>query len=54
MGVGVVRCEPWCLAGVFETENKAKDLVIKLGTDYEVFYGSYKLGTTSFSWGIEL
>ncbi|ECW0470513.1 TPA: hypothetical protein R4G84_002866 [Salmonella enterica subsp. enterica serovar Mississippi] len=54
MGWGVVRFEPWCLAGVFETEHKAKDLATKLGTDYEVFYGSYKLGTASFIWGIEL
>lgn len=37
--VGVIRCSPWCLFGVFCNYEQALEFAAILGKDYEVFWG---------------
>ncbi|MBW4542285.1 MAG: hypothetical protein KME43_24580 [Myxacorys chilensis ATA2-1-KO14] len=48
MGWSVFRMNPWSLYGVFETEHEANQTRAKAGSEYEVSYGSYQLGTDNF------
>ncbi|WP_368941623.1 hypothetical protein [Citrobacter werkmanii] len=48
IGWGVLKCAPWDLVGVFETELRARDFAVNLGADYEVVFGTYKPGTNNF------
>jgi len=47
-GWGVLRDEPWELAGFFKTEKEAQKLSEILSSDYEVKYGSNCIGTDNF------
>jgi hypothetical protein len=45
---GVIRLDPWDVAGTFTTEDEAKSKLKKYGSDYKVVYGSRKLGSNDF------
>lgn len=44
-GFGMVRPEPWHLAGIYPDGDQAKARAEALGTDYEVRFGSNRYGT---------
>jgi hypothetical protein len=48
VGWGVIRNEPWDLAGMFPTKQEAEVAREKLGESYRVRYGSRKLGSNDF------
>ncbi|MEJ9852237.1 hypothetical protein R0790_24880 [Escherichia coli] len=48
IGWGVIRCSPWNLLGVFDDYDEALEFSLLLGEDYEVIWGSHKLGTSGF------
>ncbi len=48
-GWGVVRLEPWHLAGVFTSSAEAENLARTLGRDYTVKYGDHAAGSPEFS-----
>lgn len=47
-GYGVLRREPWHLAGVGTSLEAAQAFATKLGTDYRVRFGSQRIGTDDF------
>jgi hypothetical protein len=47
-GWGVVRNNPWHLAGVYATKDVAETKAASLGVGYEAKYGSHRLGTDDF------
>lgn len=47
-GWGVVRRSPWDLVGLFPTKVEAEAERAKLGPNYEVGYGSRRLGSNDF------
>lgn len=49
-GWGVVRGEPWHLAGIFKTEAEARAKARELGAHYEVHYGDGRNGSDDFVW----
>ncbi len=48
-GWGVVRQNPWHLAGMFASSVDAEKLAEKLGPGYTVKYGDHRLGSPDFS-----
>lgn len=48
-GWGVVRLEPWHLAGVFESSIDAENLAQELGPAYTVKFGDHAIGSQEFS-----
>lgn len=48
LGWAVVRSKPWHLVGVYATEDDAKSKCSELNGEYEVCYGSYRLGSDDF------
>ncbi len=48
-GWGVVRLEPWRLAGVFASSIDAENLAPQLGAAYVVKFGDHAIGSTEFS-----
>lgn len=48
-GWGVVRLDPWHLAGIFASSIDAENLVRKLGPAYSVKFGDHAVGSTEFS-----
>lgn len=48
-GWGVVRLNPWHLAGVFASSIDAENLAEKLGPGYVVKFGDHALGSPDFS-----
>ncbi|ODQ05708.1 MULTISPECIES: hypothetical protein [unclassified Shigella] len=53
LGWGVVRNSPWELKGVYATEEQAKQKAQSLGSDYEIHFGSHRLQSDDFVWGVE-
>lgn len=51
LGWGVVKYDPWHLYGVYKTKEKAELAANKLSKEYEVHYGSHKVGSDDFMWG---
>jgi hypothetical protein len=49
-GWGVVRIEPWRLAGVFDSSADAERLAASLGPEYSVKYGEHAVGSPEFTW----
>lgn len=47
-GWAVVRKQPWHLAGVFDSEETAKEVVQRTGDGYVVSTGAWRLGTDDF------
>lgn len=47
-GFGVIKPDPWHLAGIFPDERQATVRATALGPDYEVRFGSNKYGTDDF------
>lgn len=47
-GWGVIRSEPWHLAGFFKTEEEARQLANSMDANYQVKYGSNNFGTDDF------
>lgn len=52
LGWGIVRPAPWHLAGVYATKDVAEMKASEFGGDYEVKYGSHRLGSDDFVSGI--
>ncbi len=50
LGWGVVRNNPWHLAGVYTAKESAEAEALKLGNQYEIHYGSHRLGSDDFVW----
>ncbi|HDL7801233.1 TPA: hypothetical protein PXP53_004274 [Yersinia enterocolitica] len=50
LGWGVVRNNPWHLAGVYTAKESAEAEASKLGNQYEIHYGSHRLGSDDFVW----
>lgn len=48
-GWGVVRLNPWHLAGVFKSSADAEDLARRLGPAYVVKYGDHVFGSPEFT-----
>jgi hypothetical protein len=48
-GWGVVRLEPWHLAGVFASSIDAEKLAQQLGPAYLVKFGDHEIGSSEFS-----
>ncbi|SPZ52601.1 Uncharacterised protein [Serratia quinivorans] len=48
LGWGVVRNDPWSLAGVFSNKKDAETKAIDVGDGHEVKYGSHRLGSDDF------
>lgn len=48
-GWGVVRLDPWHLAGVFHESADAENLAQMLGATYLVKYGDHVAGSPDFS-----
>ena len=48
-GWGVVRLNPWHLAGVFVSSLDAEELAQKLGEGYIVKYGDHVFGSPDFT-----
>jgi len=48
-GWGVLRMQPWHLAGVFAASEEAENLARVLGAAYTVKYGEHKPGSADFS-----
>lgn len=48
VGWGVVRNNPWDLAGMFPPKEEAEAAKGRLGAAYEVRHGSRKLGSNDF------
>ncbi|EPY5210447.1 hypothetical protein ACXDTG_004881 [Klebsiella pneumoniae] len=53
VGWGVIRFSPWDLFGVFSSYEQAQEFASILGEDYEVIWGTYRLGTSEFLCGFE-
>lgn len=49
-GWGVVRNAPWHFAGLYSTEQEAKQKAAELGAEYEVHYGENREGSDDFIW----
>jgi len=47
---GVVKNEKWDLAGVYGNQEDARAKADEMGVDYQVHFGSHKLGTDDFIW----
>jgi hypothetical protein len=47
-GWGVIRLEPWHLAGVFESSADAERLAQTLGPSYAIKFGEHKAGSPQF------
>ncbi|WKL69431.1 hypothetical protein Q1Z72_12520 [Pseudomonas qingdaonensis] len=50
LGWGVVRSDPWSLAGVYSSKEQAQAEATRVGNDHIVAYGSHKPGTDEFVW----
>lgn len=48
LGYGVLRKEPWHLAGVGTNMEAAQAFATRLGSDYRVRFGSHRIGTDDF------
>jgi len=48
-GWGVLRLQPWHLAGVFTSSAEAENLALTLGSAYTVKYGDHAPGSSDFS-----
>ncbi|MBI3439437.1 MAG: hypothetical protein HY054_12455 [Proteobacteria bacterium] len=48
-GWGVVRQQPWHLAGVFASSADAEALARQMGEGYAVKYGDHAIGSPEFS-----
>lgn len=48
LGWAVVRDKPWHLVGIYATEDGAKSKRSELNGEYEVRYGSHRLGSDDF------
>lgn len=48
LGQAVVRDKPWHLVGIYATEDGAKSKRSELNGEYEVRYGSHRLGSDDF------
>lgn len=48
-GWGVLRVQPWHLAGVFASSIDAENLAQSLGPDYVVKFGDHAIGSAEFS-----
>ncbi|SUI47349.1 Uncharacterised protein [Salmonella enterica subsp. indica] len=52
LGWGVLCCHSWHLAGLYAKEADARLLSSRLGSSYEVFFGSYMKDSSVFMiWG---
>ncbi|MGD9982349.1 MAG: hypothetical protein AB7H66_09075 [Hyphomonadaceae bacterium] len=49
-GWGVLRLQPWHLAGIFTSSVEAESLARSLGPDYAVRYGEHVPGSSEFSY----
>jgi hypothetical protein len=47
-GWGVLRLEPWHLAGVFKSSIDAEDLARRLGAGYLIKFGDRAAGSPNF------
>jgi len=47
-GWGVLRIDPWHLAGIFDSSLDAENLAESLGAEYTVRYGDQKAGPGEF------
>jgi hypothetical protein len=47
-GWGVLRLQPWHLAGVFSSSVEAENLARDLGTAYTIKYGEHVPGSSDF------
>jgi hypothetical protein len=50
LGWGVIRSNPWHLAGIFRMETEAAGLQTELGGAYAVHYGYGFKGSQDFFW----
>lgn len=50
LGWGVVRGAPWNLMGVYATKDMAETKCSQLDKEYQVHYGSHRLGSDDFIW----
>lgn len=48
-GWGVLRLQPWHLAGIFTSSAEAEQLALSLGPDYVIRYGEHAPGSSDFS-----
>lgn len=48
-GWGVLRLQPWHLAGVFTSSIEAENLAQTLGPAYTIKYGEHTPGSSEFS-----
>jgi len=48
LGWAVIRSKPWHLAGFFRSEEEALPHMKTLGPDYQVIFGSNRIGTENF------
>jgi hypothetical protein len=48
-GWGVLRLQPWHLAGVFTSSIEAENLAQTLGPSYTIKYGEHTPGSSEFS-----
>ncbi len=48
-GWGVIRLQPWHLAGIFTSSIDAESLAALLGAPYTVTYGEHVHGSPDFS-----
>jgi hypothetical protein len=48
-GWGVLRMQPWHLAGIFAASEEAESLAQALGAAYIVKYGEHTPGSSDFS-----
>jgi hypothetical protein len=49
-GWGVLRLQPWHLAGVFTSSIEAENLAQALGPTYTIKYGEHAPGSSEFSY----
>ena len=49
-GWGVLRLQPWHLAGVFTSSIEAESLAQSLGPTYTIKYGEHAPGSSEFSY----
>lgn len=52
LGWGVVRSSPHHLVGVYDTKGAAEIKAAELGSEYQVKYGSHRLGSDDFVSGM--
>ncbi|PUA20862.1 hypothetical protein C7W93_11645 [Glaciimonas sp. PCH181] len=50
IGFGIVKSSPWHFGGIYSEETDARRIASKLGSQYEVHYGSHRLNSDDFAY----